>query len=233
LKIRTAELDAVNKELETFAYSVSHDLRAPLRGMAGFCHALVEDYGERLDETAKDYVRRISAASKRMGRLIDDLLTLSRMTRAEVNRSNVDLSDMAESIAGQLRETEPDRRVEFRIQPGITVEGDGTLLRTVLENLLGNAWKYSSRKPHATIEFGITVNGPAPTYFVRDNGVGFDMAYADKLFKPFQRLHHAAEFEGTGIGLASAANIIRRHGGRIWAEASPGAGTTMRFTLST
>jgi signal transduction histidine kinase len=232
LKVRTSELDAVNRELETFAYSVSHDLRAPLRSMAGFCQALVEDYNDRLDDTGKDFIRRISDASKRMGLLIDDLLTLSRVTRKEVNKADVDLSEMAQTIAEQLRQAEPARDVAFEIQPGITASGDETLLRTVLENLLGNAWKYSSKKPQATIEFGVAANGGGPSYYVRDNGVGFDMAHADKLFKPFQRLHRAAEFEGTGIGLASVANIIRRHGGKIWAEAAPDAGATLRFTLA-
>jgi light-regulated signal transduction histidine kinase (bacteriophytochrome)/HAMP domain-containing protein len=233
LKDRTSELDAVNKELETFAYSVSHDLRAPLRSMAGFCQALVEDYGEKLDETGQDYVRRISAASKRMGQLIDDLLMLSRVTRTEITRADIDLSELAAAIASQLRQGDSSRKVEFKIQPGVTAQGDEILLRTVLENLLGNAWKYSAKKPHATIEFGKAANGAEPTFFVRDNGAGFDMAHADKLFKPFQRLHGHREFEGTGIGLASVANIVRRHGGRIWAEAKPEAGATMRFTLPT
>lgn len=232
LEARTVALDAVNKELESFAYSVSHDLRAPLRSMAGFCQALVEDYGQRLDETGKDYVQRISAASKRMGRLIDDLLTLSRVTRTEIEQAEIDLSDIAESIANQLRETEPGRDVEFRIQPGVVARGDGVLLRTVLENLLGNAWKYSSKKPRAMIEFGVAANDAEHAFFVRDDGVGFDMGYADKLFQPFQRLHHGGEFEGTGIGLASVANIIRRHGGRVWADSMLGLGTTMHFTLS-
>ncbi len=228
---RTSQLDAVNKELETFAYSVSHDLRAPLRSMVGFCQALVEDYSDKLDETGKDYVRRVSAASKRMGQLIDDLLTLSRVTRAEVKKTEIDLSGMAETMAEQLRRDEPGRNVEFKITPGVIVQGDEILLRTVIENLLGNAWKYSAKRPYATIEFGIEANGVEPTYFVRDNGAGFDMAFADKLFKPFQRLHGSAEFEGTGIGLASVANIVRRHGGRVWAEAKLGAGATLLFTI--
>lgn len=231
LRKRSSELAAVNRELETFAYSVSHDLRAPLRSMTGFCQALVEDYGERLDATGKDYVRRISAASRRMGQLIDDLLALSRVTRTDIRRGKVDLSGLARTIAEQLRQAEPGRDVEFKIQPDVVAEGDETLLRTALENLIGNAWKYSAHKPHATIEFGTAPNGAEPTYYVRDDGIGFDMAHADKLFKPFQRLHSSTEFDGTGIGLASVANIVRRHGGRIWAESRPGAGTTMRFTL--
>lgn len=226
------QLDAVIKELESFAYSVSHDLRAPLRSMAGFCQALVEDYGPALDDTGRDYVQRISAASKRMGQLIDDLLTLSRVTRTEIRHTEVDLSEMAGIIAEQLHLSEPHRQVAFRIQPGMTAQGDEPLLRTVLENLIGNAWKYSSKKPNATIEFGRSANGAEPAYYVRDDGAGFDMAHADKLFQPFQRLHRASEFEGTGIGLASVANIIRRHGGRIWADSKLGAGTTMHFTVS-
>ncbi|HKK00714.1 MAG TPA: PAS domain S-box protein [Desulfuromonadales bacterium] len=224
-------LNSVNKELDSFCYSVSHDLRAPLRGMTGFCQALVEDYGDKLDETGKDYVERISAASKRMGQLIDDLLMLSRVTRTEVTRTDVNLSVMAESIAEQLKQSDPNRQVEFKIHKGLTVQGDDVLLGTLLENLLGNAWKYSAKNPHAVIEFGIATNGAEPSFFIRDDGVGFDMTHADKLFKPFQRLHRSSEFEGTGIGLASVANIVRRHGGRIWADSKPGAGTTMHFTL--
>ena len=232
LKSRTLELDAVNKELEAFAYSVSHDLRAPLRSISGFCHVLLETHGNRLDETGKDYMGRIAAASSRMGQLIDDLLTLSRVARTEVARTDIDMSDMAESIAEQLRQVDPDRQVEFRIQPGVVARGDGTLLRTVMENLLENAWKYSAQKPNAIIEFGRSGDGSEVSYFVRDDGAGFDMSLSHRLFKPFQRLHRASEFEGTGIGLASAANIVRRHGGRIWADSMPGAGTTMSFTLS-
>ncbi len=229
---RTSQLDAVNKELESFAFSVSHDLRAPLRSMAGFCLALMEDYSDKLDETGLDYLERISAASKRMGRLIDDLLTLSRVTRIETKRSDINLSAIAESVAEDLKRSEPDRKVEFVIQPDVVAKGDEILLRTVLENLLGNSWKYSAKKPQATIEFGVEANGVAPAFFVRDNGAGFDMAHADKLFKPFQRLHGNAEFEGSGIGLASVANIVRRHGGKIWADAKPNDGAIMRFTLS-
>ena len=224
-------LNSANAELDAFCYSVSHDLRAPLRSMTGFCQALAEDYGNRLDDTGADYVKRVSAAATRMGRLIDDLLTLSRVTRTEVKRADVDLSGMAETIASQLGQGEPDRQVKFKIQPGVTAQGDEALLQTVLENLLGNAWKYSSKKPHAVIEFGTSDNGSEMTYFVRDNGAGFDMTHADNLFKPFQRLHGVTEFEGTGIGLASVANIVRRHGGRVWAEAKPDLGATMLFTL--
>lgn len=233
VRARTSELAAVNEELEMFAFSVSHDLRAPLRGMTGFSQALLEDYSDKLDDTGKDYLNRISAAGNRMGRLIDDLLKLSRVTRTEIKKGNVDMSELARGIADQLRRTEPDRSVEFDIQRDIVVVGDEVLLGTVLENLIGNAWKYSSKKDHARIEIGVENDGAVETIFVRDNGDGFDMAHVDKLFKPFQRLHREAEFEGTGVGLASVANIVRRHGGRVWAEGRPGEGATMRFTLGT
>jgi PAS domain S-box-containing protein len=225
-------LAAANAELDGFTYSVSHDLRAPLRSMTGFCKAVMEDYGERLDETGKDYLRRISDAAGRMGRLIDDLLALSRVSRKEMRKASVSLSDLAESIAEQLRAVEPKRDVTFNIQPGVTVTGDEDLLNSALENLLGNAWKYTAKTPRAVIEFGVSNGSEGPTYFVRDNGVGFDMTYADKIFEPFQRLHKDSEFEGTGIGLASVFNILRRHGGRIWAESESGLGTTMHFTVS-
>lgn len=228
---RTSQLDAVNQELEAFAYSVSHDLRAPLRAMSGLSQALGEDYGDKLDETGKDYIGRIAIACKQMGNLIDDLLALSRITRTEIVRMEVNLSDVAETIAEELQDSAPGRNVEFKIQPNVVAHGDTTLLRTVLENLIGNSWKYSSKKPHATIEFGTTGADSQPTYFVRDDGAGFNMQYAEKLFKPFQRLHRATEFEGTGVGLASVANIVRRHGGRVWAESEQGRGTTMQFTL--
>lgn len=231
VKERTSELDAVNQELEAFAYSVSHDLRAPLRAMSGLSQALGEDYANKLDDVGKDYISRVVAACKRMGDLIDDLLALSRITRTEINRTEINLSDLAETIAEELRESARERKVDFKIQPNVVAHGDTTLLRTVLENLIGNAWKYSSKKPHTTIEFGMTGDASQPAYFVRDDGAGFNMEYADKLFKPFQRLHRATEFEGTGVGLASVANIIRRHGGRVWAESEIDRGTTMQFTL--
>lgn len=231
VKERTSQLDAVNQELEAFAYSVSHDLRAPLRAMSGISQALGEDYADKLDDTGRDYISRIAGACKRMGDLIDDLLALSRITRTEIVRMEVDLSKVAETIAEELRESAPDRTVEFKIQPNVVAHGDTTLLRTVLENLIGNSWKYSAKKPHATIEFGTMGDESQHAYFVRDDGAGFDMRYAEKLFKPFQRLHRATEFEGTGVGLASVANIVRRHGGRIWAESEPDRGTTMQFTL--
>ena len=231
LEHRLAELATVNRELEAFSYSVSHDLRAPLRAIDGFSQALVEDYGERLDDGARDYLRRIRAATKRMAELIDDLLDLSRVTRREMQSERVDLSALATAIAAQLQRSEPGRRVEVSIAHGLVAKGDPHLLRLVLENLLGNAWKFTSTRPDARVELGVTPAGDRFAYFVRDNGVGFDMAYADKLFGAFQRLHAANEFPGTGIGLATVQRIVHRHGGRVWAESAVGSGATFYFTL--
>jgi PAS domain S-box-containing protein len=224
---RTAELSDVNRELESFAYSISHDLRAPLRGIDGFSRLLQEEYGDRLEVQGNEYLTRVRRAAQRLGNLIDDLLELSRVSRHEMRRVKVDLSALAAEIVEELRHEEPERSVTIVIAPQCTANGDPQLLRVLLENLLGNAWKYSRRtdKPH--VEFGHDDRG----YFVRDNGAGFDMAYAEKLFMPFQRLHNPAEFEGSGIGLASAARVVRRHGGRIWAEGRPGAGAVFHFTL--
>jgi signal transduction histidine kinase len=228
---RTAQLNAFNRELEAFSYSVSHDLRAPLRSIDGFSKILLEDYADELDEEGNDYLKRVRAASQRMGQLIDDLLDLSRMTRSEMRREGVDLSDLAKSIAEELKRSEPERRVEFLIEGGLLVEGDKSLLRVVLENLLRNAWKFTGKQTHARIEFGASEQEDERAYFVRDNGAGFDMAYADKLFGAFQRLHGGSEFEGTGIGLATVQRIIHRHGGRVWAEGRVGYGATFYFTL--
>ncbi len=228
---RTAQLEVTNKELEAFAYSVSHDLRAPLRGIDGFSQALLEDYAGEIDAQGQDYLRRVRNASQRMGQLIDDLLKLSRLTRGEMRRETVDLSGMAQTIASELHKTQPERRVECLITPGLTANGDARLLRVVLENLLGNAWKFTSKCAQVRIEFGATEVEGESTYFVRDNGAGFDMTYADKLFGAFQRLHGDAEFPGTGIGLATVQRIIHRHGGRIWAEAELEQGATFYFTL--
>ena len=229
---RTAELEAANKELESFSYSVSHDLRAPLRGIAGFTEALVRGYRSRLDEAGVKYLERVLAGAERMGHLIDDLLNLSRVGRAELVRRPVDLSALARGIAENLQQTAPPRPVEWVIAPGVTVEGDSRLLRVVLENLLGNAWKFTGRKPLPRIEFG---SAPGPdgraACFVRDNGAGFNMNYATKLFDPFQRMHSLSEFPGTGIGLATVKRIIQRHGGQVWAEARIDAGTTIHFSL--
>ena len=228
---RTAQLNAFNRELEAFSYSVSHDLRAPLRSIDGFSKILLEDYADELDEEGNDYLKRVRAASQRMGQLIDDLLDLSRMTRSEMRRESVDLSDLAKSFAEELKRSQPERRVEFLIEGGLLVEGDKSLLRVVLENLLRNAWKFTGKQTHARIEFGASEQEDKRAYFVRDNGAGFDMAYADKLFGAFQRLHGGNEFEGTGIGLATVQRIIHRHGGRVWAEGRVGYGATFYFTL--
>ena len=228
---RTAQIAAANKELDSFAYSVSHDLRAPLRGIDGFSQALLEDYGERLDETAKDYISRVRAGCLRMGALIDDMLQLSRLSRGEIHRRDVDLSVMAGEIAAELKKSAPERAVVFELAPGIIVNGDAVLLRAVMENLLGNAWKFTSKTEGAKIAFGVRDGEGKKVVYVRDNGVGFDMAYADKLFAAFQRLHSLQEFEGTGIGLATVQRIIHRHGGEIWAEGEAGKGATFYFSL--
>ncbi len=237
---RTAQLETANKELKDFAYSVSHDLRAPLRSIVGFSQALVEDYAEKLGAEGRDYLQRVSAASRHMGDLIDGLLRLSRLARDKMYREMVDLSAMARSIVPELKRLAPEREVEFIIAPGLTANCDGRMLRVVLENLLGDAWKFTGKRSDARIEFGVldpSRDGEAkhagkPVYFVRDNGVGFDMAYADKLFAAFQRLHSPTEFPGTGIGLATVQRIIQRHEGRVWAEGEVGKGATFYFTLS-
>jgi PAS domain S-box-containing protein len=228
---RTAQLEAANKELQAFAYSISHDLRAPLRGIDGFSKALLEEYAVGLDADGQDYVQRIRRATQRMGQLIDDMLKLSRLTRGEMNRGKVDLSILAQKVATELQKTHPKRRVDFIITPGLVVNGDARLLRVVLENLLENAWKFTRKQAQARIELGCTNGDCDIIYFVRDNGVGFDMSYVDKLFGAFQRLHSAAEFEGTGIGLATVQRIIHRHGGRVWAEAEMDKGATFYFSL--
>jgi light-regulated signal transduction histidine kinase (bacteriophytochrome) len=235
LQQAVTELKAVNKELETFSYSVSHDLRAPLRSIDGFSQALLEDCDEQLDATGHDYLRRIRAATQRMGHLIDDLLTLSRVIRSDMRRESVDLSRIASQIDTDLQQADPERQVEFVVRPDTIAQGDSRLLQAVLENLLNNAWKFTVKKTHARIEFG-AIDAAAtshPTYFVRDNGVGFDMAYADKLFSPFQRLHSISEFPGNGIGLATVQRIVHRHGGRAWAEGALEQGATFYFTLTT
>lgn len=236
---RTAQLRAANKELEAFAYSVSHDLRAPLRSIDGFSLVLLEDYAETLDDTGKDYLHRVRTASHRMGQLIDDLLVLSRVTRSEMRGEIVDLSTPASKIAEELQKTDPRRSVEFIIDPGMKAEGDPRLLRVVLENLLGNAWKFTRNCEKAIIRFGVLTDSTPdahgktgkPVYFVSDNGAGFDMAYADKLFGAFQRLHGSKEFPGSGIGLATVKRIVSRHAGEVWAESEVDRGATFFFTL--
>jgi len=231
LKRRTMELEAVNKELEAFSYSVSHDLRAPLRAIDGFSLALLEDCQDRLGQEEKAHLQRVRAAAARMGQLIDDMLKLARTARCEMVPQRVDLSRLAQEIAFQLQKSEPKRQARFVIAPGLTVEGDRGLLRIVLENLLANAWKFTSRQPDARVELGSRWRDTQEVYFVRDNGVGFDMRYADKLFGAFQRLHDVSEFPGTGVGLATVQRIIHRHGGQVWAEGAVGQGATFYFIL--
>lgn len=242
LRRQREKLAAVNRELEAFTYSVSHDLRAPLRAVSGFSRVLLEDHTSGLDEEGKECAGRITAAASRMERLIDDLLRLSRLTRAEMKWEVVDLSSMAEKIASELRSESNNRSVEFDIMSGITGYGDTALLQAALENLLGNAWKYTSHHERARIEFGVTLNAAcgfpnpeigadAQVYYVRDDGAGFDMAYAGKLFGPFQRLHDAGEFPGTGIGLATVQRIVNRHGGRIWARGEIEKGAAFFFSF--
>ncbi|MBI4661941.1 MAG: PAS domain S-box protein [Verrucomicrobia bacterium] len=231
LRERTVQLEAANKELEAFSYSVSHDLRAPLRAIDGFSQALQEDCADRLDEPSQKHLGRIREATRRMGQLIDGLLQLSRITRSDIRSEPVNLSELAEGAVEELKQLEPQRQVEFALQPGLVVLGDPRLLRVVLTNLLDNAWKFSRKNPQARVEFGMTEQDGQCVLFVRDNGAGFDMAYSDRLFGAFQRLHPKSEFEGTGIGLATVQRIVHRHGGQIWAEAAPNQGATFYFTL--
>jgi PAS domain S-box-containing protein len=230
---RTVQLEVANKELEAFSYSVSHDLRAPLRVVDGFCTILLDRYGPQFDAQGRHYLQRVREGAQRMDELINDLLALSRISRSEMSRQSVDLSALVRTIAADLRKTQPARQVEFIIADDVVVEGDGGLLRAALENLLGNAWKYSSKHPTARIEFGVSHQDGPLVYFVRDDGAGFDMAYVGKLFGAFQRLHAADEFEGTGIGLATVQRIIHRHGGRVWAEGAVEHGATFYFSLGT
>ncbi|MBI2388158.1 MAG: PAS domain S-box protein [Deltaproteobacteria bacterium] len=223
--------EAANAELEAFSYSVAHDLRAPLRSIDGFSQALLEDYAGVLDDEGSKYLRYVREAAQLMAQLIDDLLNLSRVTRAELVRERVDLSALASSMLARLASTYPGRDVEAIVEDGLMVEGDPRLLAVALDNLLGNAWKFTSKRARARIELGAVTRDGAPTFFVRDNGAGFDMTYANKLFGVFQRLHSMTEFEGTGVGLATVQRIIRRHGGRVWAEGEVGVGATLYFTL--
>jgi light-regulated signal transduction histidine kinase (bacteriophytochrome) len=228
---RTASLAAANKELEAFSYSVSHDLRAPLRSIDGFSRILQEDYAAQLDHEAQNSLTRVRAAAQRMAQLIDDLLRLSRVTRSELQTVAVDLTALAGEAVATLHPAGSVRPVRWTIAPGLAAEGDPRLLRIVLDNLLGNAWKFTGPQPEAHIEFGQAATERGPAFFVRDNGAGFDMAYAGKLFGAFQRMHTMAEFPGTGIGLATVQRIIHRHGGHVWAESAVGQGATFYFTL--
>lgn len=231
LKMQNAALSSVNRELEAFSYSVSHDLRAPLRSVDGFSQILLEDHAGQIDEEGRAYLNRIRAATQRMAQLIDDMLTLSRVSRAEMQWSEVNLSALAEEILHDYRRSEPQRVVTTQVAPGVVTRGDLRLLRIALENLLGNAWKFTSRKPEARIEFGQEPCEDGMAFFVRDTGAGFDMTYADKLFRAFQRLHAASDFPGTGIGLAIVQRVIHKHGGRVWAEGEEGKGAVFHFTL--
>jgi PAS domain S-box-containing protein len=229
---RTAQLEFSNRELEAFAYSVAHDLRAPLRSISNFTLALSEDCADRLDDTGLDYLKRIRASSQRMSELIDGILALSRVNRTEFVETDVDLSALARSILEQLQRWQPGRRVRAKLQQGLVDRGDSQLLRLVLENLLGNSWKFTRERPEAELEFGtLPENGSGRVYFVRDNGAGFDMEFQQKLFGVFQRLHTQQEFEGNGVGLATVQRIIRRHGGRVWGEGRVDQGATFYFTL--
>jgi signal transduction histidine kinase len=229
---RTAALDASNQELEAFCYSVSHDLRSPLRSIDGFSQALLEDTEGQLDENATGHLKRIRAATQRMGMLIDDLLSLSRITRNDLVRKRVDLSALARDVCDDLGAVHPDRRVSCQIQSGLETVADPRLMRQVLENLLGNAWKFTSKQPDARIEFSLVPAASGNAFVVRDNGAGFDPAYAGRLFGVFQRLHSMTEFPGTGVGLAIVERIVKRHGGRVWAEAAVGKGAAFYFTLA-
>ncbi len=228
---RTAQLQASNKELEAFSYSVSHDLRAPLRSIDAFSQLVREDYQDKLDDQGKQYLDIVGESSRHMGQLIDDLLHLSRVTRTEMRRRPVDLSSLARQIVAGLRQLEPQRQVKVDIASDLRAEGDERLLRIALENLINNAWKFTAKQPQARIEFGSEIQDGRPVFFVRDNGAGFDMAYANKLFGAFQRLHSANEFPGHGVGLATVQRIINRHGGRIWASAAVNQGASFYFTL--
>lgn len=232
LERRAVELEVSNKELEAFSYSVSHDLRAPLRTIDGFSLALMEDYSEKLDDEARNYLFRIRTAAQRMAQLIDDLLNLSRLSRAPLNVEVINLSTIAQNIMQDLRQSDLQRIVDCVIAPNLTVRGDPRLMKVVLENLLSNAWKFSAKQQFARIEFGLEEGGADENvYFVRDNGAGFDMTYANKLFGVFQRLHTNSEFPGIGIGLAIVQRIVHRHGGKVWADGAPGQGATFYFTL--
>jgi PAS domain S-box-containing protein len=225
------ELAAINKELEAFSYSVSHDLRAPLRSIDGFSQALIEDYSDKLDDEGMDYLIRVRNATQQMGRIIDDLLRLSRITRQPVEHEKVNLGDLSKLIIDDLQKKESDRKVKIYIDDDLTVIGDKQLLQMALENLIENAWKFTSKKPNAKIEIGKTKKNNKDVFFVRDNGAGFNMKYVDKLFVPFQRLHSDDEFEGIGIGLGIVNRIIHRHGGEIWAKGKEGEGATFYFSL--
>ena len=231
LRDQTERLAMANRELEAFSYSVSHDLHAPLRYIRGFCQCLVQECAQALPPVGQDYLARIDKSAQKMNQLIEDLLGLARVASAEVKRAPVDLGEMAKAIAADFQVAMPERHVDFMISEPLVVQGDSNLLRIALQNLLSNAWKYTGIHEHSTIEVGKLVEADATVYYVRDDGIGFDMKYADKLFVPFQRLHAQKDFEGSGIGLATVRRIVNRHGGRIWAEGNSGKGAAFYFTL--
>ncbi len=231
LRRRILQVEAANKELEAFSYSVSHDLRSPLHGIDGWSHVLLEEYGDKLDAQGQEHLRMIRAETARMNELIKALLQLARVSRNEMRVEPVDLSTLCREVEQELRATEPERQIELLVAPGLTAQGDPALLRAALQNLLGNAWKFTRDRTPGRITVGAQVQAGRPVFFVRDNGAGFDMAYAAKLFAPFQRLHSQKEFSGTGIGLATVQRIIHRHGGTVWAEGAVGQGATFYFTL--
>jgi signal transduction histidine kinase len=228
---RTAELESANKQLESFSYTIAHDMRAPARAMNGYSAMLLELNEGKLDQKSVEYLRRVIAGSRRMADLIDDLLGLARLSRQEMRRELCNLSEIANDIIHSLSHANPERQVNVTIQPDMNVSADSGLMRSLLDNLLGNAWKYTSKSSAATIEFDASHHDGTTVYRIRDNGAGFDMQYAHKLFEPFQRLHHAKEFEGTGIGLATAKKIVQRHNGRVWIEGALNAGVTASFTI--
>lgn len=225
------DLEHKNRELESFSYAVSHDLRAPLRRIDSFARALEETHAERIDATGARFLGHVREAAQHMSQLIDDVLHLSRVTRAELHQQEVDMTAAVTLVLDRLKEADPERNVSLKIRPGVSAVGDGRLIRIALENLLANAWKFSAARPDALIEFGLTQSGGETVYFIRDNGVGFDMAFVERLFGPFQRLHLATEYPGTGIGLATVQRIIHRHGGRVSAEGRVGHGATFSFTI--
>lgn len=231
LKQQTKELTVINKGLETFSYTASHDLKAPLRIISGFGEILLEDYGKKLDEKGRDYLSKMISSSRKMGQLIEGLLTLGKLGHVEITRSTINLSQLAMEIIRDLQTTDPTRHVEILISENIEAQGDKALIYSVMNNLLRNAWKYTSKSLEAKIEFGVLLKEDKPIYFIRDNGVGFDMQYVDKVFNPFQRLHSESEFEGTGVGLATVHRIIELHSGSIWAESEIDQGATFYFTL--
>jgi light-regulated signal transduction histidine kinase (bacteriophytochrome) len=229
---RTLELARANRELEAFSYSVAHDLRAPLRSIDGFSQVLLADHADKLDAKGKKCLQQVRESAQQMGRLIEDLLILARVTRSELDHRPVDLSALARTVLAHLQKHEPEREAELVVSDGLIANGDPGLLRIVFDNLLRNAWKFTGKCPMARIEVGVRHEESRPVFFVRDNGAGFDMAYAHKLFGVFQRLHSATEFEGTGVGLATVQRIVERHGGRVWAEGEVARGATIYFTLN-